>query len=369
MTYNPRTNTIQMDETSGSFLRGSGQMFFLTMKEIGELPDAPAQIARDWKILKNWLGCKDGEVDSEAYKKVAIAWQSYLALGVSPSTTLDESFAKFREMAIREKWETIQIPEEVGSVFDRMVATDGEIEEKQKSATFTVPKNASLDVRSRQLSPPLQDIHNRLNKIFDGPLKARGLFSTVAETPGFPFSDFNATVSALRSGKANLSFGVISGTAFEAVATRGEKNLHMAAMLTYWIAAPAALIAGAVMSENYFLLLWGILHFPLAFFGTHPHYKKAPLFLAVALIGIFLGVQDESITTVSVCAFFFLAIAGYSFTRRLYNRILISRAFEMESALMFLLGGNYLRLCGADWSSFWTPAWVKEQAGKMMGRG
>lgn len=206
-----------------------------------------------------------------------------------------------------------------------------------------------------------EEIHDCIEELFSGPLKSKGLFPTVAQTSDFPFSDYKTTVSALRSGKAHLSFGLPNPTAFNAIATSAEKFQHMVGMLAYWLAAPIALVAGAVMSENYWLLLWGILLFPLAFFGTHPHYKKAPLFIIVSMICIFLGIFDESAALVSVGAFFALAIGGYSFTRRLYNQVLIGRSLEMESALMFLLGCNYLQLCDEKFSLIWTPAWIKPQ--------
>lgn len=362
MTNNPKTNTILVDETQGSFLRGSGQMFLRAEKEIAELPDTPLEIKKDWEVLKIWLKCPDGEIDSETYKKFGLAWQSYLALGISPSAALEKPFASFKETAIKENWRTIPIPPEIKVIFDRMMATDQEIAQKAQASPAKLSRAHTVAMSAASVDPALKDVRDCLQELFDGPLKFKGLFPTVAQTPDFPFPDYKTTVSALRSGKAHLSFGLPNPTAFNAIATSAEKFQHMVGMLAYWLAAPIALVAGAVMSENYWLLLWGILLFPLALFGTHPHYKKAPLFIMVSIVCVFLGITDESATLVSVGAFFALVIGGYSFTRRLYNQVLIGRSLEMESALMFLLGCNYLHLCGEKWSLLWTPAWLKDEA-------
>lgn len=221
------------------------------------------------------------------------------------------------------------------------------------------PNTIAMSVAS--VDPALEDVRDFLQGLFGGPLKAKGLFPTVEQTPDFPFSDYKTTVSAIRSGKAHLSFGLMSPIAFNTIATKAEKFLNKVGMLAYCLAAPITLVAGAVLSDNYWLLLWVVLLLPLGFFGTHQHYKKALLFLMASMTCVFLGINEESTALVSVGAFFAIAIWGYSFTRHLYNQVLIGRSLEMESALMFLLGCNYLHLCGEKWTLLWTPAWIKAE--------
>ena len=248
--------------------------------------------------------------------------------------------------------------------------------EMESSAQETIPKiekaipSMNFDKKHHRVeeflstNQELKDINDNLQKLFEGSLKEKEIFSSIRQTHDFPLEDFKSTVSAIQSGKAGLSFGLPNPNAFEAVATNTEKNLHKVGMAAYWLAAPIALITGVAISENYWILLWVLLLFPLAFFGTHPNYKKAPKFLIGSLIGILLGLSDESAPLTFVSAFFFLAIAGYSYTRYLYNKVLIARALEMESALMFLLGCNFLCLCDARWTPVWTPSWIKKRMEK-----
>lgn len=206
------------------------------------------------------------------------------------------------------------------------------------------------------------EIISCLDEVFETVLKNKGLFPAIKQTLDFPFEDFQATVSAIRSGKARLSFGAPSPTAFNAVATGAEQNLHMIGVMTYLLIAPLVLVAGAITTGNYWLLLCLLLLFPLAFFGTHQNYKKAPLFLVFFLAGAFWGVVDQNIAFLTVSAFLLTATAGFSYTRRLYNKVLICRALEIESALMFLLGCNHLQLCGERWSLLWTPKWIEQRS-------
>ncbi len=240
-----------------------------------------------------------------------------------------------------------------------------------KKKLIEMESSSPISAKPISISPDMQkkiagfveylEERKRLQELFDGPLKTKGLFPNVEQTPDFPFSNYKTTVSAIQSGKAHLSFGLPNHVAFNAIANRREKIQHLVGMLSYWLAGPIVLIAGAVMSENYWLFLWGLLLFPLAFFGTHPHYKKSPKFLIFLTIGFFVGLIDGHIPTICVSIFLFLVIAGYSFNRHLYNRVLIERSLEIESALMFLLGCNYLQLCDKNWSLLWTPAWLKDK--------
>ncbi len=230
----------------------------------------------------------------------------------------------------------------------------------QLQATFVPRRHERTTPQENPVSDNLQTVRIVLEKMFAGYMKEKGMFPTIAETKDFPFPDFNETVSALRSGKAYLSFGVPSSTAFNVVSTKSEKAAHTFSIVLSWIIAPLVLIGGAIAYETYWILLWLAALLPLGFFGTNPFYKKAPLFLLIIAGAVIGGISNESAEIFLASLFLFFAIAGFSSTRWLYNRVLIGRALEMESAMLFLLGGNYLHLCGADWSFLWTPTWMKE---------
>lgn len=135
MDYDPNKNALHTDGTSGSLIRGSGQMFIRALKEIAELPDVSAKITQDWNILKKWLGCHSKELTRLDYQNIALAWQSYMATCESPSLALEESFADAKRSAQEENWQLVKIPNDVKGVFDRTLATEAEITEKQNQTT------------------------------------------------------------------------------------------------------------------------------------------------------------------------------------------------------------------------------------------
>jgi len=206
----------------------------------------------------------------------------------------------------------------------------------------------------------LYGVNSTLNEIFRKVLIPKGVLPKVSENLDFPFSDYDNAITAIKSGRAHLSFSAPSSYAFNAVARTGESNLHTFFMTLYMLFAPISLIAGVYFTQNYYLLLLAILWLPLAFFGSHPAYRSAPKFLFMALLTIAYGAYFESGSWMVVGTFLFLCIAGYSATRYYYNKIIIKRALEMEKAFMFLLGSNALLLCGSDWSRLWRPKWLED---------
>lgn len=124
-------------------------------------------------------------------------------------------------------------------------------------------------------------------------------------------------------------------------------------MLVYAVFAPLSLIIGVYLTQNYYLLLLGLLWLPLAFFGTHPAYRSAPKFIFLSIFTVMYGAYFGSGAWMVVGMFLFFCISGYSATRYYYNKIIIKRALEMEKAFMFLLGSNALFLCRRDGVRLW----------------
>lgn len=201
----------------------------------------------------------------------------------------------------------------------------------------------------------IQDVETQLRLIHEKVLEPKGIASSVSKLKNFPFPDYASTIAALRDNKAKLSFGLPSGIAFSAVATEAEKTAHSLALAMFWIAAPLALVTGSVLSGNYYLLLFGLLWFPLSIFGTQPTYKAAPLLLMLCVVLSVIGLISESAWLLNLSVFAFLTISGNSLTRRIYNKTLIKRAMTIETAFIFLLAGNYLNLCDSNWSLVWKP--------------
>ena len=111
-----------------------GHIYFLEMQRAVENGFADESMQKDYGKLCAYVGAKPGvrwTVDQN--EKLARAWETYLREGRAPSSVLEEAFARFRQWLTKIYRElsllNVELNDEVRGVFDRMLATDAEIEE------------------------------------------------------------------------------------------------------------------------------------------------------------------------------------------------------------------------------------------------
>jgi len=101
-------------------------------------PDAPDWLRRDWQTVQDWFAengqpvAADGTIPVEAHEMFARAGEQHAMEGKAPSSALRSVFAGFRRWLLR-VYEVVQnlrtpLNDEVRRVFDRMVATQDEID-------------------------------------------------------------------------------------------------------------------------------------------------------------------------------------------------------------------------------------------------
>lgn len=136
MAFDPKNNTISVGEGE-DFSADSGQFFVLTLKKISEDPGlAPDHgLKSDWRVIEEWLGCADRNLNEIDLDKIARAWKAYIAIGLAPSEKLQDSFDHQSHLYKKQgySFERDRAPRAVMDVFDRLLATDEEIATKQKS--------------------------------------------------------------------------------------------------------------------------------------------------------------------------------------------------------------------------------------------
>lgn len=132
MAYDHRTTTITVDQDT-DLSENTGKLFINTLKDIAQGEDAPYQLQKDWRIIEQWLGCEGRRLTNEDNDKIGRAWKAYFAIGVAPSFNLQETFTSFSEQYKYQEYDykKDKPPTEVMDVFDRLLATEEEIEEKQ----------------------------------------------------------------------------------------------------------------------------------------------------------------------------------------------------------------------------------------------
>lgn len=96
---------------------------------------------KDWQTIRDHVGAKEGEaltVDQE--EEIARSFEAYLRTGKAPSLELQEAFQRFKAWLIRIYKElrdlNVNVTPEVAAVFDRMLATDAQIEAMKDNKLF-----------------------------------------------------------------------------------------------------------------------------------------------------------------------------------------------------------------------------------------
>lgn len=164
MTYDGKTNTITLGKTAdkSTIIGDLGVSWIYELRSDAARPDVPSTILADWKIIESYLGCAGREFNQQDHAKIAAVVRSYYAKGISPSFALESQFESFSKWARSENWTLVQIPPELASVFDRMLASDEEIEVKRKSDVQKAKSSAQS--RSREHSSVGKVTHYANNK-------------------------------------------------------------------------------------------------------------------------------------------------------------------------------------------------------------
>jgi hypothetical protein len=153
VSFDSRTNKIVIQK-DGDFLADSGSLFLKVFNDIASSKaDLPEGVVRDWKTIEAWLGCAERELTSTDYQTFGVVFRSYLAHGIAPSLRLESAFKAYAEMGKKEAWVTVAVPPELRGVFDRMLASDMQIQERQaRNALQFAAALRSLDVPQSRLS-------------------------------------------------------------------------------------------------------------------------------------------------------------------------------------------------------------------------
>jgi hypothetical protein len=150
-----------------TFLHETGHFYLEVLGDISALPTANDQLKNDYKAILDFVGLKsrdelslDGkEVGSpeylravEAHEKFARGHEAYLMEGKAPSEEMRSIFRRFGQwlkLIYREITNlNVELDDEIRGVFDRIYATDAEIEasknELQFDALFKNAKDANM---------------------------------------------------------------------------------------------------------------------------------------------------------------------------------------------------------------------------------
>jgi len=142
----PYEITLTENSDMTTFIHETSHLFMLMERDFAE----EYGITEDQKTLLKYLGAesfddmdvvKHGDPARDRHEKFADAFLSYIKTGKAPSRSLAQAFASFRNWIMeayrRFTAQEIEVSQEVRDVFDRMLATDAEIEQMKVDGIYT----------------------------------------------------------------------------------------------------------------------------------------------------------------------------------------------------------------------------------------
>lgn len=158
-----RRVTISLFEGANlsTFLHESGHFYLEVLADVSARPDAPQRMKDDFATLTQFAGMEPDawraatlEQRREGHEKVARAFEAYLMEGKAPSTELQAAFARFslwlKRLYRDMRGLNVQLNDDVRAVFDRLLATDSEIEAAKEQQQY---KELFLTQQDSGMSP------------------------------------------------------------------------------------------------------------------------------------------------------------------------------------------------------------------------
>lgn len=115
-----------------SLLHETGHFFLMEMEQDMQAGIADDSMRADYAALMTWLGAVEGEpLTREQHEQFARGFEAYLREGKSPSKSLESPFARFKKWLLRiyrqARQLNVELTDDVRGVFDRLLATDAEV--------------------------------------------------------------------------------------------------------------------------------------------------------------------------------------------------------------------------------------------------
>lgn len=149
-----------------TFLHESGHFYIEVLADIAKTSDDAAE---DLLTIRDWLGAKEGQsLTRDQHEQFARGMEAYMMEGIAPSIALRRAFFRFKAW-LKALYSTIrsldvQLTPEVRNVFDRMFASDAEIEAAENEAQivpiFTTAESAGMsDIEFAAYRQTVEDAH------------------------------------------------------------------------------------------------------------------------------------------------------------------------------------------------------------------
>lgn len=124
-----------------TFLHESGHFFLEVYRDVATAEDAAPQLRNDLDALLKWFGVESADqIGVDQHEQFARGFEAYLGEGKAPTAELQSVFSQFKQwiLGIYRSLQNldVELTDEVRGVFDRMLASQEEIEAAQARVGF-----------------------------------------------------------------------------------------------------------------------------------------------------------------------------------------------------------------------------------------
>jgi len=183
-TFSPKNLELALNENAdlSTFLHETGHFFLEVMADLASQPGAPADIATDMAALVKWFGVADlatwnsYTLDQKRpyHERFAESFEQYLMEGKAPSLELQPLFRKFRAWMLN-VYKSLQafiagkpdsgivLSDEVRQVFDRMLASEEQIQQANEVAGLLPNEEADAEANEKLTARSLRDLKWTVN--------------------------------------------------------------------------------------------------------------------------------------------------------------------------------------------------------------
>lgn len=139
-----------------TFLHETGHFYLEVLGELSSEAGAPQQMVDDYAAVLKWMGVKEGEgIQVKHHEMFARANEAYLLEGNAPNPELRGVFQRFRAWLVQiyKSINALNVPmsDEIRGVFDRIYATDAQIEAARSEGTYTEAFATAADAGMTQV--------------------------------------------------------------------------------------------------------------------------------------------------------------------------------------------------------------------------
>jgi GGDEF domain-containing protein len=135
---------LNPESNLSTFLHESGHVFLKLLAQTAAEEAAPKNLKDDWATALKWLGAESFEkLTVEQHEKWARGFEAYLLEGKAPSTKLEGAFSAFK-LWLKGVYRSVaslnvELNDEIRGVFDRLLATDQELERQRNRMGLVTP--------------------------------------------------------------------------------------------------------------------------------------------------------------------------------------------------------------------------------------